>query len=407
MTRRTIVHLGRGDFADPVGELWLRDRSASFRYTRRWLRYPARFPLDPALPLGSGSFHTEPGRSLFGAFDDAAPDRWGRTLLRRAERRAARVSGRRPRALRDADFLLRVDDETRPGALRLCDAPDGPFLAPPSSARIPPLVALPQLLGAAGRVEEETETAAEFRLLLAPGSSLGGARPKASVRDRDGKLLIAKFPRRSDEWDLPAWEAVALSLARRAGILAASARLESVSGRALLLVRRFDRHRGGRIPFASAMTMLGASDREPASYPRIAEALRRHGAAPRQDLRELWRRIVFTVLISNRDDHLRNHGFLLSGPEGWRLAPAYDLNPVPADAGGGRLTTCIVEDDDRADLELARETSSAYGLSARQTAEIIAETVAAVETWPDVASSFGISPREQRRMTSAFVAGGR
>ncbi len=407
MTRRVSVHLGRGGFADPVGELWLRRGGASFRYTRGWLRHPGGFALDPALPLGSGAFHTEPGRSLFGALDDSAPDRWGRTLLRRAERRAARRAGRTPRALGDADFLLRVDDESRHGALRFRAAPDGPFLAPPSPGRIPPLIALPRLLGAAGRVEEESETADELALLLAPGSSLGGARPKASVRDRNGDLLIAKFPRRGDEWNLPAWEAVALSLARRTRMHAAAARLEPVAGRQILLVRRFDRRGATRIPFVSAMTLLGASDRQRSSYPRIAEAIRRHGAAPRQDLEELFRRVVFTVLISNRDDHLRNHGFLRQDDAGWRLAPAYDLNPVPADAGGGRLTTCIVENDDRADLELARESAITYGLDASDATRILGEVAEAVRMWRETASRFGIPPREQDRMASAFETGSR
>ena len=357
MDRRVLVYSGRSDFSGCVGRLWLRVRgnrgSASFEYDPGWLQQPARFALDPTLELGGGAYYTESGRQLFGAFDDSAPDRWGRMLLRRAERRDAQREGRTPRTLSEADFLLGVDDETRQGALRFRETPEGPFLAPPSPTRVPPLVELPRLLGAADRVAAESEDDDDLRLLLMPGASLGGARPKASVRDGDGRLAFAKFPKTDDEWNVPLWEAVALALASRAGITTSSCRLETVSGRRVLVLHRFDREGGRRIPFLSAMTMLGATDHEPRSYPEIAEAIRRFGAAPAADLKELWRRIVFTVLISNRDDHLRNHGFLRPGDRGWRLSPAYDLNPTPAHAGGRFLATAIVAGDTRASLELA------------------------------------------------------
>ena len=408
MDRRVFLYCGRGDFDEPIGRLWLRDRrgrgrgTASFQYDPGWLRHPDRFAIEPVLELGPGAHHTEAGQELFGAFSDSAPDRWGRMLLQRAERRDARNDGRTPRALGEADFLLRVDDETRQGALRFAEERGGSFLAPAGAARIPPVVELPRLLGAADRLASDSGDDDDLRLLLASGSSLGGARPKASVREPDGRLAIGKFPSGQDEWDVPLWEAVALSLAGRAGIATSVWRTADAGGREVLVLRRFDREAGRRIPFLSAMTMLGARDREPRSYPEIADALRRYGAAPAADLKELWRRIVFTVLISNRDDHLRNHGFLLRGAGGWRLSPAYDLNPVPADLGGRNLTTPIREGDDRASLELALETASYYGLTAREAREITRRVADAVRGWRGEAAFGGLGRREQDRMESAF-----
>ena len=351
MERQVLVHIGHGGFAGPVGQLWLRVRggrtTASFQYTADWLGHPGRFELDPALALRAGPFHAEGG---FGCFRDAVPDRWGRQLIGRARARAAAAAGQAPERLTEADFLLGVDDRTRHGALRFREEPEGPFLGAPGISAVPPLVQLPRLLGAAEKLDAGAEDDDDLAVLLAPGSSLGGARPKASVLDRGGGLSMAKFPRRSDGWNVPRWEGVALSLARAAGIAVAGARLEEVRGASVLIVRRFDRAAGRRIPFLSAMTMLGAADREARSYPEIAEAIRRYGAAPAADLRELWRRLVFTVLVSNHDDHLRNHGFLRLGDGGWRLAPAYDLNPTPAE-DGRFLTTAVVAGDPRASLD--------------------------------------------------------
>ena len=406
MDRQVLVYSGRGDYAGCVGRLWLRVRanrgSASFRYDPGWLQHPTRFALDPSLELGGGAYHTETERPLFGAFDDSAPDRWGRMLLRRAERRDAQRERRTPRALSEADFLLGVDDEACQGALRFRETPEGPFLAPPDPRRVPPLVELPRLLGAADRVAAESESDEDLRLLLATGAPLGGARPKASVRDHDGRLALAKFPKADDEWDVPRWEAVGLALARRAGITAADARLEPVAGRGVVVIRRFDREGDRRVPFLSSMTLLGAVDREPRTYPEIAEAVRRYGAAPAGDLEELWRRIVFTVLISNHDDHLRNHAFLRPGDGGWRLSPAYDLNPTPAEFGGRTLTTAIVEGDPSASLELAFETAAYYGIRPPRAREIADGAAAVVGRWRDEARRFGIPRREQEFMASAF-----
>lgn len=406
MVRSVFVHLDYGDFAGAVGQLWLRSRGgregASFRYSTEWLGHADRFALEPTLPLQLGAFHTEREHRVFGVFSDAAPDRWGRKLLQRDEARRAAEAGETPRALTEADFLLRSDDETRQGAVRFSEGPGAPFLAPPRPSRIPPLVELPRLLGAARRVDSGADDDyADLGVLLAPGSSLGGARPKASVRERDGSLALAKFPRETDEWSLPRWEAVALSLAVRAGVAAAESRIEEPAGRGVLILRRFDRDSGRRIPFLSAMTMLGAADRERRTYTDIADAIRRYGADPRGDLEELWRRIVFTVLISNSDDHLRNHGFLRA-PGGWRLSPAYDLNPTPAEAGGRYLTTAIRAGDSRASLDPALETAGYYGLDGRRAREIVGEVASAVGGWREEAARFGVSRREQERLASAF-----
>ena len=403
MDRRVWVHLGHGAFDGPVGQLWLRTRrgreSASFQYTAEWLRHPQWFALDPALELRAGPFHTD---GHFGCFRDAAPDRWGRQLIGRAHARQAAAGGQAPRRLTEADYLLGVDDRMRHGALRFAEEPAGPFLAVPAPGGIPPLVQLPALLGAAEKLDSGSGGDDDLALLLAPGSSLGGARPKASLLDRGGVLAMAKFPRGMDGWDVPRWEAVALSLARAAGISVTGCRLVEAAGRSVLIVHRFDRAGDRRIPFLSAMSMLGAADRETRSYPEIAEAIRRYGASPAADLRELWRRIVFTLLISNHDDHLRNHGFLRLREGGWRLAPAYDLNPTPAEAGGRFLTTAIVAEDPRAALEPALETARYYGLAPSEAREIVAEVAASVRRWREEAERFGVGRAEMDRVASAF-----
>ena len=377
---------------------------ASFDYDVEWLGRPDRFALEPALTLGAGTFYPPGDRALFGAFGDSAPDRWGRMLLQRAERRRAAHEGRGPRALHELDYLLGVHDETRQGALRFTSLNGGPWLAAGRPA-VPPLVDLPRLLAASGRVEVDRETDDDLTLLLAPGSSLGGARPKASVRDRDSALAIAKLPRASDEWPVVEWEMVALELAHQAGIQAAAARLEDVAGRRVLVVRRFDRAGTRRLPFLSAMTLLGARDNDPTphSYPEIAESLRRHGAAPTRDVRELWRRMVFNVLIANTDDHLRNHRALYAGADGWTLAPAYDLNPTPADIKARVHSTALTLDGEATgDPELAFKELDWFSLKAPEARAIAAEVTRAVAGWRDVARRVGLTAAECDRMASAF-----
>lgn len=406
MAREILVHIDLRGVAVPVGRLWTRERngreSASFEYDASWLEHPEHFTLEPALTLGPGPFHTPPAKALFGSIGDSAPDRWGRVLMRRAERRRAAGEGQKPRSLLEADFLLRVDDEARQGALRFADALGGPFLESAAGSRIPPLVRLPRLLSAAERLADDKESDEDLRFLLAPGSSLGGARPKASVRDRDGSLALAKFPRRQDDVSVVLWEAVALALADRAGIAVPRWRVERINGNPVILIRRFDRAAEDRIPFLSAMSMLGANDNEARSYLEIADALRRHGAAAKDDLAQLWRRIVFNVLVSNTDDHLRNHGFLYESHAGWRLSPAYDLNPVPIDLHPRVLSLAIDLDDPTASLELALETAEYYGLKPIEARSLAGRVACSVSGWRAEAASLKVRPREIERMSSAF-----
>ncbi len=253
MEQAILVYLDLEGVPIKVGELWARYRngreSMSFEYDRSWLNHPNRFSLDPALKLVTGPFHTSSDKPLFGSIDDSAPDRWGRSLMRRAERKNAEREKRMPRALREIDFLLMVDDEGRQGALRFKREEQGSFLTTYDKNHIPPLVAVGKLLTAANHVLQESDTEEDLRLLLAPGSSLGGARPKASVKDKDGHLAIAKFPRKDDEIDTIGWEAVALTLASKAGIKVPEWRLEPVGRARILLSRRFDRRKNVRIPF--------------------------------------------------------------------------------------------------------------------------------------------------------------
>jgi serine/threonine-protein kinase HipA len=406
MDREALVYVDLDGVPHLMGRLWARVRknkeSATFEYDEGWLQHPARFSLEPALQLGAGPFHTPADTPMFGAIGDSAPDRWGRALMRRTERRRAEREGTAPRTLQEIDFLLLVDDEARQGALRFAEREGGPFLREEGGKRIPPLVELPALLSAAEHVMEDKDTEEDLRLLFAPGSSLGGARPKASVIEKDGQLAIAKFPRHDDEINTVAWEAVALALAAKAGIPVPAGRLEIVAKKPVLLLRRFDREGKHRIPFLSAMSMLGARDRETRSYLEIVDALRQHGAAPNADMEALWRRLVFNILISNTDDHLRNHGFLYAGQEGWRLSPAYDLNPIPVDIKPRILTTAINEDDTTASLALAMDVAGYFELDEGNARKIAAEVGKAVSKWRDEATGHGLRKAEIDRMASAF-----
>jgi len=389
-----------------VGRLWGRVRKeregATFEYNPSWLGNSARFSLEPALQLGPGPFHTPGDLPMFGAIGDSAPDRWGRVLMRRMERRRAEREKTTPRTLREIDYLLLVDDEARQGALRFAEREGGPFLRNEEAKRMPSVMGLPRLLSASERFIEEKDTDEDLRLLIAPGSSLGGARPKASVRDKDGQLAIAKFPRKDDEIATVVWERVAFALAEKAGIIVPSVRLEEVAKKPVLLLRRFDREGVRRIPFLSAMSMLGARDQEPRSYLEMVDALRQHGASPKEDIEALWRRLVFNILISNTDDHLRNHGFLYEGQAGWRLSPAYDLNPMPIDLKPRVLSTMITEDDSTASLDLAMEVAGYFELDATRAKAISSEVAQSVATWRKEAPRHGLSKTEIDRMASAF-----
>jgi serine/threonine-protein kinase HipA len=406
MDRDVFVYADLDAVPHLVGRLWARVRknkeTATFQYDARWLQHPMRFSLEPALGLDPGQFHAQGEMPMFGAIGDSSPDRWGRALMRRMERRRADREGTTPRTLQEIDYLLLVDDEARQGALRFAEREGGPFLREHDATRIPPLIQLSGLLSATERVIDDNPTDEDLRLLLAPGSSLGGARPKALVREQDGHLAIAKFPRRDDEYDIVVWEAVALALARKAGLWVASARLETVEGRSVLLVRRFDRDGARRIPYLSAMSMLGARDNRTRSYLEIVDALRQHGAAPRDDIQALWRRMVFNILISNTDDHLRNHGFLHEGQAGWRLSPTYDINPVPVDLKPRVLSTAVNEDDATASLVLAMEVAGYFELTDPEAREIAGVVGRAVATWRAEAARHGLAKAAIDRMASAF-----
>jgi serine/threonine-protein kinase HipA len=407
MDKEILVYVDLRGMPRLAGRLWTRLRkgkeSATFEHDKTWLANPERFSFDPLLTLGPGPFHTTSDKSLFGALGDSAPDRWGRVLMRRAERRRAEQVGETPRTLQESDYLLMVNDEARQGALRFSDHEGAPFLAAQDAAKIPPLIDLPKLLSAAEHVAEDSDTGEDLRLLLAPGSSLGGARPKASVRDKNGNLCIAKFPHKDDEINAVLWEAVALTLAEKAGIEVPIWCIETILGKPVLLLRRFDRIKNTRISFLSAMSMLGAKDNETRSYLEIADALSRYGAVPKDDQRALWRRIVFNIMIANTDDHLRNHAFLYGGPNGWRLSPAYDLNPVPTDIKPRILSTAITEDDGSGSLDLAMQVAAYFGLNTKEAEAVLDEVKTAITTWRKIAAKLGISAREIDRMKSAFL----
>jgi len=389
-----------------VGRLWSRTNkgreSALFEYDKNWIRSEARFPLEPLLTMDSGIHHSQPGKPLFGAIGDSAPDRWGRALMRRAERKTAKRENRTPRTLMDIDYLLRVDDRIRQGALRFRAAETTEFLAYDQRA-IPTLVELPKLLSASEHVLNDTDTDEDLRLLLAPGSSLGGGRPKAAVIDSDGSLAIAKFPAKGDEYHVDLWSSVTLDLAREAGIRVPRHRLMSVGDRRVLLVTRFDRDGDRRTPFLSAMSMIGASDNQTYSYLELVDVIRQHGSDVREDLKELWRRILFSVVVSNFDDHLRNHGFLYhTAKRGWRLSPAYDLNPVPVDIKPRVLSMMIDDHDNSASFDLIVEVGEYFGLSNHDMRRITNDVVAAVSKWRSQAKQLGISEAEIDRMATAF-----
>jgi serine/threonine-protein kinase HipA len=406
MEQAILVYVDLIGIPMKVGQLWGRFRngreSMSFEYDRNWLNHPKRFSLDPALKLVAGSFHAASDKPLFGAIDDSAPDRWGRLLMRRSERKNAEHEKRTARALKEIDFLLMVDDEGRQGALRFKKEEQGPFLTTYDKNHIPPLVSVGKLLTAASHVMQDSDTEEDLRLLLAPGSSLGGARPKSSVRDKDGHLAIAKFPRKDDEINIIAWEAVALSLASKAAIQVPEWRIEIVARQQILLSRRFDRRKNIRIPFLSAMSVLGAKDNEMHSYLEIADAIRQMSASPKEDLEALWRRIVFNILISNVDDHLRNHAFVYSGISGWRLSPAYDLNPTPTDIKPRILSTAIDLIDPSASLDVAVSVAHYFDLDNSQVKKIFKEVGSATALWCEEAAKLKIKKTEIDRMASAF-----
>ncbi|TQV67259.1 type II toxin-antitoxin system HipA family toxin [Exilibacterium tricleocarpae] len=363
-------------------------QSSVFEYADEWLDHPGAFALDPAnLPLAPGQIYTTSDKSaLPGALRDTAPDRWGQQLIKRAFRKAGEE-----RVLSEIDYLLAITDQTRIGALRYRREGEDSFDHDIGHYRIPPLIQLPALINAADAVQSNAETAEDLKLLLNEGSPLGGARPKSAVMDNDGTLAIAKFPKPDDERSIPHGEVLAMTLAAKVGINVSKARLQDVAGRPVALITRFDRQDGQRIPFLSAMSLLGLNDGDEATYTDIADCIRMYSSEPTADLHELWRRIVFGVLIGNLDDHLRNHGFLYDKDDRWRLSPAYDLNPVPLMEKARELTTWISEEGPDADLDIARRAAPYFALKESQAEAIITDVTDALQGWQNTARQLGMS----------------
>ena len=379
-----------------------------FEYDKEWLKSAPAQILDPDLGYYSGPQFLSDGKSNFGLFLDSSPDRWGRLLMKRREALRARKEERPINTLYESDYLLGVFDGHRMGALRFKLSPGGEFLDNDRIHASPPFTKLRDLEYASLKIEEERdldnpEYLKWLRLLIVPGSSLGGARPKSSVVDPANNLWIAKFPSKMDHFDVGAWEMLVHELAQRVGIRVPESRIEKFSGRYhTYLSKRFDRENGKRIHFASALTMLGYTDgtghSDGAGYLEIAEFLMRFGANVREDLEELWKRIVFNICVSNTDDHLRNHGFILT-KEGWILSPAYDMNPVE-DAVG--LSLNISEDDNSLDLDLAREVAEYFRIDDRKSEQIISQITSTVKGWRIIANHIGIRKTEQELMSGAF-----
>lgn len=380
----------------------------SFEYDRGWLKKNRlALTLDPELMPYPGRQYPS-GKNIFGLFADASPDRWGRILMNKRERILAEKEGRKPSKLYDSDYLLGVYDETRMGGIRFKSNLDGEFLSDDRETAAPPWASL-RTLEEASRNFENDETGLSERWLnqlIKPGSSLGGARPKATVVDTKNQLWIAKFPSKNDENDTGAWEMVAHDLAALCGLNVPEARLEKFSPLgSTFLIKRFDRLENKRVHFASAMTLLektdGASAADGSSYLDIAAFIKSCGAQPKKDLVELWKRIVFNMAVTNTDDHLRNHAFIFTD-KGWVLSPLYDVNPVPY---GDELSLNVDNEDNSISIELAVQTSVKFGIS-KPDAETYAEDILKIvrDNWEKSANEYGLSRRKIEEMRPAFSA---
>ena len=401
-----------GDVPVLIGRLYVDvikgGESYSFEYDDEWLaNTKLSVPPDPDLPLYAGRQFPN-GRSIFGLFADASPDRWGRLLMNKRERKLADKEARKPRKLYDSDFLLGVYDEARMGGIRFKLAEDGEFLSNDRETATPPWATL-RTLEEASRQFENDDTALNekwLNQLIRPGSSLGGARPKATVVDTNGQLWIAKFPSKNDDNNTGAWEKVVHDLARMCGLNVPESKLETFSKLgSTFLVKRFDRDGDKRIHFASAMTLLGKTDGASAadgsSYLDLVSIIKSSGSDPKNDLIELWKRIVFNMAISNTDDHLRNHAFILK-KSGWALSPLYDVNPVPY---GDELSLNVNEDDNRISIPLAIETAYRFNITKEDAEKMAGEIIATVrDNWEKFAAKYGISRGKIEDMRPAFSA---
>ena len=395
-----------------MGSLYLNvikgGESYSFEYDKGWLKKTSlTLTLDPELMPYSGRQYPT-GKNIFGLFADASPDRWGRMLMNKRERILAEKEGRKPSKLYDSDYLLGVYDETRMGGIRFKVNPEGPFLSDDKETAAPPWATLRTLEEASRNFENDEIGLTEKWLnqLIKPGSSLGGARPKATVVDTKDQLWIAKFPSKNDENDTGAWEIVAHDLAALCGLNVPEAKLEKFSPlRSTFLIKRFDRLGSKRVHFASAMTLLGkkdgASAADGSSYLDIAAFIKSYGAQPKKDLIELWKRIVFNMAVTNTDDHLRNHAFILTD-KGWILSPLYDVNPVPY---GDELSLNVDEDDNSISIDLAVQTAVKFGIS-KSDAEAVAEDILQIvrDNWERTAAKYDLTRRQIEEMRPAFNA---
>jgi serine/threonine-protein kinase HipA len=379
----------------------------SFEYSKVWLKSGFSQMIDPDLQLYSGAYYPRDEKVNFGIFLDSCPDRWGRILMQRREAAIARIEERSPKKLLESDFLLGVFDGYRMGALRFKTDVEGAFLNNNKEMASPPWTSLRALEQASLKFEEDNIDDPDYlkwiSMLIAPGSSLGGARPKASVIDSGNNLWIAKFPSKNDEKDIAAWEMVVNELATQAGINVAEGKVQKFHSKFYtFLTKRFDRTaKGERIHFASAMTLLGHKDGEDsggASYLELMEFISRHGVNVDKDLEELWRRIVFSICVKNTDDHLRNHGFLLTD-KGWLLSPAYDINPNEYGKG---LSLNISDSDNSLDFDLALEVAGYFRLDNENAKQIIKQVTDVVTYWKKLAGKYKISKAEQERMSVAF-----
>ena len=414
MKRTIFVYADWQELETPIliGELYserLRGKEVfSFAYDIEWLQSDYAYQLDPDLGLYEGIQYLKDGKSNFGLFLDSSPDRWGRVLMKRREAALARKEERKSNKLFETDFLLGVYDGHRMGALRFRLNKDGSFLNDNKELASPPWTSIRELEQISLRLEDDDslddpEYLKWLQMLVSPGSSLGGARPKASVIDDKGDLWIAKFPSKKDDEDVGAWEMVVYELAVKCGIEMAECKAQKFSSNQhTFLTKRFDRTVKGRIHFASAMTLLGYTDGDDASigvsYLELVDFITKYGANVEDDLKQLWKRIVFSVCVSNTDDHLRNHGFLLT-EKGWVLSPAYDINPVETGTG---LKLNITEEDNALDLDLVLQVASYFRIDSVEAEAIIDEVLEIVSSWRFYATKYGISRIEQENKADAF-----
>lgn len=412
--KNIVVFAHWEDFLNPVfmGTLTTTDsrgkETFSFEYAKEWLNSKFTHTIDPDLQHYAGRYFPRNEKSNFGAFLDSCPDRWGRVLMDRKEAVMARKEKRPLKHLLESDYLLGVYDEHRMGALRFKLNVEGSFLNDDKNMAAPPFTSLRELEHASLKFEEDNIDDKKYidwiNLLIAPGSSLGGARPKASVTDDKGHLWIAKFPSIKDEKNTGAWEMTVNALAAKAGLNVAEGDVKKFNNKHhTYLTKRFDRNKKNRrIHFASAMTLLGYTDGAGkdtgVSYLELVEFITRHGANTHADLEELWRRIVFYICVKNTDDHLRNHGFLLTS-QGWRLSPAYDINPNEYGTG---LSLNISEKDNSLDIDLALSVADYFRVNKTKAGLIIKRIQNSVALWRETAKQYGISKSEQERMSRAF-----